>query len=273
MLTGTYTNTSSTGIDVTSFNTRTANSQLVDSVKTSNPSFLTVSQDGSYVYAVNENADAAGKGGGVTSFSFDKGNGQLAEINNQSSEGKHPCYIDLDKTGKWLAVGNYSSGNFSILPVNNDHSLDSAVNVIQHNGSGPDKRQVSPHVHSVMFSNDNRFLLVNDLGIDQVLVYRFNETTGQVTHHSSADVAAGSGPRHLVLHPGKRFAYLLNELTGTINTFYYNSKDIQLVPVQTISSVPPGFKGFAGSADIHISADGKFLYASNRGDANNIAIY
>jgi 6-phosphogluconolactonase len=273
MLVGTYTNTTSTGIYVTSFDARTGDSQLVDSVKTSNPSFLTVSPDGSYVYSVNENANAEGKGGGVSSFSFHKANGKLAEINNQSSGGKHPCYIALDKTGKWLAVGNYSSGNFSILPVNNDHSLDSAVNVIQHNGSGPDKRQASAHVHSAMFSKDNRFLLVNDLGMDKIIVYRFNEITGQVTQHSSASVAAGSGPRHLALHPGKRFAYLLNELTGTINTFHYNTKDIQLVNVQTISSVPDDFKGFAGSADIHISGDGKFLYASNRGDANDIAIY
>ncbi|RYY68938.1 MAG: lactonase family protein [Chitinophagaceae bacterium] len=273
MLIGTYTGTGSKGIYVRSFDSRSAESGPVDSVETSNPSFLTVSANQKSVYAVHENANESGKGGSVTAFSFNRKTGVLKATGSQSSEGKHPCYLALDKTNAWLAVGNYSSGNLAILPVRKDGGIDAAVTTMQHNGSGPDKRQASAHVHSTMFSQDNRFLFVNDLGIDKVITYRFNQRSGQLSFHASTSIAAGSGPRHMALHPTKSVAYLLNELTGSINVFSYNIKDVQLAEMQTIPSVKAGFTGFAGSADIHISADGKFLYASNRGEANDIGIF
>lgn len=273
MLAGSYTSSGSQGIYVYEFNTRNGHADLLHTARTSNPSFLALSPGNKYVYAVNENANAAGNGGMVTSFAFDKNTGALAAIDSQSSKGNHPCYIAADKTGSWLAVGNYSSGNFCFIPALPDGKLDTAVVSITHAGKGPDKRQASPHVHATVFSPDNRFVLVNDLGIDKIMVYRFNAHTSFVQLVAEAPVEAGSGPRHLVFHPKKEFVYLLNELKGTVNVFRYHTKNGSLVPVQTISSLEKDFNGFAGSADIHLSADGKFLYASNRGDANNIAIY
>lgn len=273
MIIGTYTGTGSKGIYVRAFDKSSGASTAVDSVESSNPSFIAIHPKGTMIYAVNENADAGGKGGGVTAFAFNKKTGALTSRGSQSSEGNHPCYIALDRTNRWLAVGNYSTGNFAVLPVKKDGSMDAAIETIQHKGSGPDKRQANAHVHSTQFSTNNRFLVVNDLGIDKVIIYRFNEKSGQLQQHAVVNIAAGSGPRHIAIHPLLGYAYLLNELTGSINAFSFDTKFMQLSPLQTISSVPEGFKGFAGSADIHISSDGKFLYASNRGDANHIAIY
>lgn len=275
LLTGTYTSTGSKGIYVHHFNTGTAGNYPVDSVKASNPSFLAISPGMNTVYAVNENTADNGKGGGVTAFSFDRTTGKLKTLTSQSSEGNHPCYIATDKTGKWIVTGNYSSGNLAILPANST-GLEKATAVIQHTGKGGDaKRQAGPHVHATVFSKDNRFLFVSDLGIDKVMIYHFDEQTGTIkpTQQGFVQTVPGSGPRHIVFSPNDKFAYLIEELTGTISVYRYNSKKGTLNAVQNISTVPPGFKGYPGSADIHLSADGKFLYASNRGDANNIAIY
>lgn len=278
LLTGTYTSTGSEGIYVHHFNTKNADSYPVDSVKVSNPSFLAVSSNQQTIYAVNENANDAGTGGGVTSLSFNNKTGSISVVDSQSSRGNHPCYISVDKTGKWVAVGNYGTGNFTVLPVAADQFLDFTA-IIQGSGNRadkvPDKRQAGPHVHSTVFSADNRFLVATDLGNDQVFIYRFNSETGNVYPASQAFVqtTAGSGPRHFVFHPNNKFAYLIQELSGTIDAYQYNATTGSLTIVQTISSVAPGFKGFPGSADIHLSADGKFLYATNRGDANDIAIY
>lgn len=269
LFTGTYTSGSSKGIYIHSFDTKTGTAVALDSVKASNPSFLAFSPGEKILYAVNENID-----GSVSYFSLDKQNRKLAYITGFSSEGKHPCYISVDKTGKWVVAGNYSSGNFTILAGYGNRMADTPVAIILHEGKSVDtKRQSSPHVHSAVFSPDNRFLLVNDLGTDKIVVYEFNERKGLVKLSGEYPVAAGSGPRHLAFHPAKQYVYLLNELTGTINVFRYHTKNGSLLLQQTISSTVPGFKGYAGSADIHLSPDGKFLYASNRGDANDIAIY
>ena len=273
MLTGTYTSSGSEGIYVYEFNTKSGKSKLVHTAKTSNPSFLAIAPDNKLLYAVNENVNAAGNGGMVTSFSFDRKTGALAVIDSQSSKDNHSCYIAADATGSWLAVGNYSSGNFCLIPALPDGKLDTAAVNIMHTGKGPDKRQASPHVHATVFSPDNRFLLVNDLGIDKIMLYGFNAHTGSVQFVAEAPVEAGSGPRHLAFHPKKDIVYLLNEIKSTLTVFRYHTKNGSLYTLQTISSLEKDFKGFGGSADIHLSADGKFLYASNRGDANNIAIY
>lgn len=268
LYTGTYTSTGSTGIYVHSFDSKTGDAVALDSTKISNPSFLAFSPNNKILYAVNENVE-----GGVSFFSVNKKNGRLAFLRSISSEGKHPCYIAVDKTGQWLAVGNYSSGNFSV-PTAHGNDLPLPVIKIQHEGKSADiKRQASPHVHSTVFSRNNRFLLVNDLGIDKIVVYRFHERSGLIQRSHEFSVAPGSGPRHLAFHPKKDYLYLLNELTGTVNVFRYHTKNGTMVLLQSISSVDSTFKGYAGSADIHLSTDGKFLYASNRGDANNIAIY
>lgn len=273
MIVGTYTGGKSEGIYVYKFNSADGTSAEVSHIKTSNPSYLTVSPDKKFVYAIHEN-QRNGNGGEISAFKFDKATGSLTSINEQPTGGDHPCYVEVDKTGKWVFAGNYSSGSLSVIPVNADGSLGKPTTHIQHSGSSVNKdRQDKPHVHCTFVSPDNKWLFVPDLGIDKVMIYAFNAKTGALTPAEPAFVApqAGAGPRHITFHPNSKFAYLITELTGQVIAFSYNNG--KLTELQTISTVPDGQKGFAGSADIHVSPDGKFLYASNRGDFNNIAIY
>ncbi|MBK8521091.1 MAG: lactonase family protein [Ferruginibacter sp.] len=274
LLTGTYTSGKSEGIYVYQFNSDVGTAKAVSSVKISNPSFVAISPNDRFVYSVEENAGNKGNGGSITAFSFDKTTGILTFINRQSSAGDHPCYVSVDKTGKWVAAGNYTSGSLSILPVMGDGSIGEARTIIKHAGSGFNTaRQASPHVHGTFFSPDNRFLLVPDLGIDKVMIYAFDETTGILTaaKQSFAESGPGTGPRHISFHPSNKYAYLLQELSGTVTVFTY--KKGKLRKRQAISSMPAGDTSFAGSADIHVSPDGKFLYASNRAASNTIAIF
>lgn len=274
LLVGTYTSTGkSEGIYVYRFNNETGEVVPVSSIATGNPSFLTVSPDEKFVYAVHE-VDRRGQGGEISAFSFNKATGALTLINKQPSGGDHPCYVEVDKTGKWVFAGNYTGGNLSVLPVRADGGLDTASQVIQHTGAGAVKdRQDRPHVHCTKLSPDNRWLFVPDLGIDKVMIYAFDEKTGKLTPGQPPFSASepGDGPRHFTFHPNGRYAYLVEELSGYVIAYAY--KNGQLTQLQRISTKPAGQAGFAGSADIHVSPDGKFLYASNRGDFNTLASY
>ena len=273
MLVGTYTSGKSSGIYVYHFDSKTGAAQLVDSARTSNPSYIAVSPDQKFVYAVNEDAEP-GIGGKVTAFGFNKKTGRLTQLNQQRSMGNHPCYITVDKTGRWVIVGNYSSGTMAVLPVRKDGSLGEAVTVKQHEGHGENKeRQEGPHVHATVLSPDNKTLLVPDLGIDKVMLYAFNANNGSVKAKATpfAKLADGAGPRHLDFHPNGKWAYLIQEMAGVITAFTYKKGMLQAF--QSISTLPAGFSGSFSSADIHVSPDGKFLYASNRDAVNDIAIY
>ncbi len=274
LLTGTYTSAKSEGIYVYRFNSSDGTAQAVSQVKISNPSFVAISPDERFVYSVEEDADKKGMGGKISAFSFDKKTGTLSFINRQPSAGDHPCYVSVDKTGKWVAVGNYTSGSLSILPVEANGGLGAATTVIQHQGSGPDKaRQKAPHVHCTFFSADNRFVFVPDLGIDKVMIYAFDDHTGKLTAAKQpfAALEPGAGPRHICFDPNNTHAYLMEELAGTVVAYKY--KNGKLKRIQRIRTMPAGDTSIAGSADIHVSPDGKFLYASNRAEANTIAIF
>jgi len=273
LITGTYTGGKSEGIYVYKFNSEDGSYKEVSHVKTSNPSFVAISPDEKYVYAVHEDAKK-GKGGEISAFAFDKQTGILALINQQPTEGDHPCYVEVDNSGKWIFAGNYSSGSLSVLPVNADGSLGTATTHITHTGTGPNKsRQEKPHVHCTKISPDNKWLYVPDLGIDKVMIYAFDELTGKLNPGTQpfAKSQPGAGPRHITFHPNGKYVYLIEELTGHVVTYQYQNGQLKLL--QRTSSLPRGQKGYAGSADIHVSPDGKFLYASNRGDFNNIAIF
>jgi len=273
LLIGTYTSGKSEGVYVYRFNSNTGNFDSVSMIKTSNPSYIAVSPDEKFVYAVNENADK-GNGGKVSSFAFDKKQGKLSLINVQLSGGDDPCYVSVDKTNKWIAIANYTSGTLSILPINKNGGLDPATTVIQQTGySVNTERQTSPHMHCAIFSKDNKYLFAADLGTDEVMAYSFNEKTGAIAETASPFVRtkAGAGPRHLTFHPNNKYAYLIEELTGTISAYGY--KDGGFILFQNASALPRDYMGSIGSADIHVSADGKFLYASNRGESNTIAIF
>lgn len=273
LLVGTYDSPKSDGIYVYRFNSTDGTAKEVSHIKTSNPSYLSISPDQRIVYAVHENANN-GKGGSVASFSFNKTTGTLNPISLAPTLGDHPCYVETDKTGKWVFAGNYTSGSISIMQTDGNGNFIPSVSVLSHQGSGPDSiRQKSPHVHCTYISPDNKYLFVPDLGIDKVMIYNFDAATGRLTRgiKTYASSVPGSGPRHFVLHPNQHFGYLIEELSGTVVAYTY--KKGKLKKIQRISTMADGDQRFPGSADIHVSADGKFLYASNRGTVNNIAIY
>lgn len=273
LLIGTYTNTGSKGIYVYRFNTTTGEAKWVSNTDSaSNPSYLAITPNGKYVYAVYE--DGGQKGGQVSAYAFDKRSGGLKLINKQVS-GDHPCYVSVTKDGKWVTAGNYSGGSLAVFRVNSDGSLKPAAQTIQHEGNGASKsRQEKPHVHATVFSPKEDYLFVPDLGIDKVMIYKFNPSSAQPLTPAQTpftEVKAGNGPRHFTFHPNGKFAYLIEELSGSVSAFQYGNG--KLTAIQNIITHPEDYKGDIGSADIHLSPDGKFLYASNRGGENTITIF
>jgi 6-phosphogluconolactonase len=274
LLIGTYTSTKSEGIYVYKFDTATAENSFVSVAKTSNPSFLTVSANKKFVYAVGENVDSTIRpiGGTIAAFSFNKMNGTLTQINKQPSGGKNPCYITIDKTGKWIFVGNYSSGTIGLFATKKDGSIDSVIQVITHKGSSINtQRQSDPHVHATVLSADNKYLFAPDLGMDKVMIYAVDKKKGSLHFSSFAASEPGSGPRHFTFHPNNKYAYLMEELTGTVVFYKVNKGNLKMQ--QRINAMPRDYTGTMGSADIHVSPDGKFLYCSNRGESNTISIF
>lgn len=272
LLAGTYTKTDSKGIYVYKFDAESGKSTLVSNTDSAvNPSYITLS--GNYLYAVNETGGE--NPGKVSAYSFDKKNGQLTFLNSQLSGGDDPCFVSVTKDGKWIAVGNYSGGNFSIFPVNADGSLMPSAQVIQHEGSGPDKdRQEKPHVHATVFSPDNNYLLVTDLGLDKIMVYKFNEANQKPlsdTPYSVVSVTPGGGPRHITFSPDGKHVYLVKELDGMANVFDYN--DGELNQIQEIAMHPGSDPTKVDGAEIVISPNNKFLYISNRGNQNSLSIF
>lgn len=274
LLVGTYDSPKSEGIYVYTFNSSDGTAKEISHVKIPNASFLTVSPDQKYVYAVSETGDSTGKGGKACSFAFNKKTGTLKQLSQQSSGGSRPCYITIDKTGKWVLAANYASGNFSILPAKNG-ILGKPKKTVQFSGSGPDTaRQKSPHAHGIFMKKDNTGFFVTDLGTDKVMKYRFDAKTGNISPEKIpfVQISPGSGPRHMDLHPKLPVMYVLNELSGSIDVLKpWGAGDVAVV--QSIPSFPLYYRGPAASADIHVSPDGRFLYCSNRGALHNIGIF
>lgn len=273
MLVGTYTTGESKGMYSYRFNQETGESKALSFIETGNPSYLTPSSDGKFVYAVSEFSEDKAM---VNAFAFDQAKGTFRFLNSQKVRGADPCYVIAD--GKHLVTANYSGGSISIFSIAKDGTLLPADSVIPFIGNGLDKeRQEKPHLHCVQITPDGKYLLANDLGTDQI--YRFtiepptddkNEKQAFLKSGSATSfkLKPGSGPRHLTFSPNSKFAYLINELSGTVVAFSYDSGELK--EIQTIAADTVGGKG---SADIHISPDGNFLYASNRLKADGIAIF
>ncbi len=259
LLVGTYTKKGSEGIYVYDFDVNSGEMSLVNKATgIEDPSFLVVSPDKKFVYSVCETT-----GGQAVGYAFDKENGALKELNRVSSGGVHPCHITIDKTGKWIMVGNYTGGSLSVIPVLGNGTLAPPSQTIQHFGKGPNaERQEKPHVHSVNISENNKDVYVPDLGTDKVMAYRFDETTGKLIEGNSMSVTAGSGPRHFTFSPNGKFAYVIQELTGKVTAFEYTNGNLKMI--EEVSTLPDNYVGKNSCADIHISPDGKFLYGSNR---------
>jgi 6-phosphogluconolactonase len=270
LIVGTYTNScESKGIYVYEFDSKTGDFSLKNNTENIfNPSYLTISSDNKFVYSVSEN-DKKTK---INAFGFNSKSGNLDFLNSQDPKGLNSCYIINDE--KNVITANYSSGNISVLGKNIDGSIGELKQVVQHTGKGINtRRQEAPHAHMVYFSPDKKYVLANDLGTDKVYVYQYNPNGGNeiLKLKSRMDVKSGSGPRHLIFSKNGKYVYLLQELDGTITSFSYADGILHKVSETTV--VAPDFKGDIGAADIHISPDGKFLYATNRGTANDISAF
>lgn len=270
MYVGTYTDkTSSKGIYSFNYDSKTGHfGQQRLAAESKNPSFLTASSGGGSLYAVNELSDYEGKkSGAVSAFRIDPATGKLAFLNEVASRGADPCYIAFDKSGRYLLAANYTGGNVAVFPVDEDGKVKEATGFVQHSGSGVNKeRQEGPHAHWIETSADNRFALVADLGLDELIVYRFDPASGNLAASDPpyGKVRGGSGPRHAVFGRNGKFVYLLNEMKGTVTVFRYDAG--KLSELQTIDSLPKDFSGSNDAAELVMHPSGKFLYASNRGE-------
>ncbi|SAK70938.1 3-carboxymuconate cyclase-like protein [Caballeronia glebae] len=285
LLIGTYTGGGkSEGIYVYRFDTGSGELARVASAQTVNPSYLVVSRDRNYVYAVNElpgDNGPATQRGGVSAFRFDRASGQLSFLNRVSSDGNDPCYLSISPDGKYLLTANYSvasnpGGSFAVFPLSADGHVGSSVLTVHHEGGGPVKgRQDNSHVHSTVFSPDGKYLFAQDLGVDKVFAYRYTPDPSASsrglfgpTEARYTPIKPGSGPRHLIFDASGKHAYLTTELSASVLVFDY--RDGNLTQVQSASIIAPGFRGKIGGGAIHLSPDGRFLYVTNRGDANEL---
>jgi 6-phosphogluconolactonase len=275
---GTYTQgTKSKGIYAYRFDPKTA--QVTDlgvAAETANPSFVAIDATGKYLYAVNELQKYEGpNSGGVSAFAVDHATGKLTFLNEVPSRGADPCYIIVDKSGKHVLVANYTGGSIAVFPILADGKLGEATAFVQHTGHGSDpKRQEGPHAHSIDLSPDERFAFVCDLGLNELLVYKYDAAKGTLTPNDPPFVKLdpGAGPRHFVLAPSGKFAYVVAEMASTVTAFSVDLKAGTLKQLQTISALPNDFKGENDDAEIHIHPNGKFLYSSNRGH-DSIAVF
>ncbi|MCI0681156.1 MAG: lactonase family protein, partial [Gemmataceae bacterium] len=246
--------------------------------ETTSPSFLAIHPTGKFLYAVGETASfQKQKSGAVSAFALDRKSGELKLLNQQPSMGAAPCHIVVDKAGKNALVANYTGGSAAVLPIQADGSLGEPSSFVQHKGKSVNKsRQEAPHAHSINLDKNNRFAFVADLGLDKVLVYRFDAAKGSITPNDpdAALVAPGAGPRHFAFHPSGKYAYVINEMDLTVTAFDYDAAKGILNNRQTITTLPDGVKDRKGmsTAEVVVHPSGKFLYGSNRGH-NTIAIF
>ncbi len=231
------------------------------------PSFLALHPNRRFLYAVNETGSGQRGTGQVTAFAVGA-DGKLTLLNQQPSRGTAPCHLVVDRAGKNLLLANYGSGSVAAFPIAPDGRLSESTAFVQHSGSSANpQRQKEPHAHSINLDAANRFAVVADLGLDKVLVYRFDGAKGALSPNKppSTSVKAGSGPRHFAFHPNGRNAYVINEIASTVTAFQYDAGQGVLKEVQTLSTLPKDFTGTSHTAEVQVHSSGKFLYGSNRG--------
>lgn len=264
---GTYTKGESEGIYTFSLDTEEARIQGVKlAASLDNPTYVTVSQDKQYLYSVVKE----GEQGGAASFSI-KNNGELEELNRELSPGASPCHISVDSKNKTVVTANYHRGTVEAYLTTSNGSLEPVSSIIQHEGSGPDKeRQEKPHVHYAGFTPDEKYVAVVDLGIDQLITYEV--VNGQLKLANKLSLKPGCGPRHLTFHPNGDYAYLMTEMSSEVVALQYNNMDGSFQIIQYISTLPSDFTENSQGSAIHISSDGHFVYAANRGH-DSIAVY
>ena len=245
-----------------------------------NPSWLAFDPSRTHLYSANEISnyqDAAS--GSVSAYSIDRATGRLTLLNTVSSEGAGPAHLSVHPSGKYVFAANYHGGTVAVLPVHANGELGAATDVKHDAGTiGPTQAASAPtgsfaisghdkpHAHMVHADAAGKFVFASDLGLDQILIWKFDVDTGKLSPapHASVALPPGDGPRHFVFHPdGHRF-YSLQEEASTLVTFDYDAATGKLTPKQTISTLPKNFKGTNFTSEILISSDARFLYAANR---------
>lgn len=275
---GTYTGPLSEGIYALQVDARTGEIVALGCVaRITHPSFLALHPSGRFLYAVSEVSapPADPTAGAVVAFAVDRSSGRLSQLNAQSSGGSGPCHLTVDRTGRYILVANYGGGSVAVLPIRADGSLGEATCVIRHAGSSVHpQRQRQPHVHSVNLSPDNRYALVADLGIDRIVVYRFDAAQGTLETPAAHTFEAppGSGPRHLAFHPDGRHVLALNELSSQLMLLEFDPQSGHLTLRQSVSTLPEGLSGSNTTAEVAVHPNGGFVYASNRGH-DSLAVF
>jgi 6-phosphogluconolactonase len=264
---GTYTNkTESKGIYAFEFDPNSGKLKILGlAAQTPDPSWVAIHPTGKFAYAANE----AGKQSTITAFSIDAKSSKLTQLNQIPALGEDPCHLSFDKTGKYLFVANYSSGNIAVFPILPDGKLGEHTALATNAGNlGPNKeRQEAPHAHWVHVSPDNRFVFAADLGLDAILSYRFDATKGTLTPNdpSFAKLNPGAGPRHVAFSPNGKFVYVVSELNSTVTAFSYDPAKGTLFEFQILTTLAQDFAGRNDTAEITVHSNGKWLFASNRG--------
>ncbi len=274
---GTYTTGKSEGIYLYRLDLSSGElKHLVTTKGVVNPSFLALSPSRRYLYAVNEVEEFAGKkSGAVSAFAIDPRTGELRLLNQKPSLGADPCYVDVDARGRFVLIANYTGGNVTVFPVERDGSLGEPADMKQYQGSSVNReRQEGPHAHCIVLDPTNRFAYSCDLGTDKIMIFRFDARNGELLPNEQpwVQIKPGAGPRHLAFYPGGKYLFVLNELHSTVTAFSRDPDRGTLQELQTLTTLPKDFTAQNSSADIHVSADGRFVYCSNRGH-DSIAIF
>ena len=269
LLVGTQTTGASKGIYAYTFNEATGElKQTGLAAATPSPTFLALAPGGNRLYAVSEVDEFGGKkGGGVTGFTLDRVNARLTEINGVSSGGTGPCHVAVDHTGRCVFAANYSGGSAASFHVGEDGRLSKAVSFFQYTGHGPNKdRQEKAHAHRVTVSPNNRFLMVNDLGLDMIHIYKLDAKTATLTPNKSAawKSAPGEGPRALQFHPNGKWVYCVTELKSTVDVLHWDGERGAFEQVQSVKLLPEDYKGDTRACDIIFDRKGQFAYVANR---------
>ncbi|WP_308637026.1 lactonase family protein [Paenibacillus silvisoli] len=235
-----------------------------------NPSFLKSNEAGTRLYVVSE---TGAEPGSVYSFVIHADNGELTAINELTTQGGSPCHVEFDATGKLLIVTNYTGGTLCLYGIESEDGSLVAADFAAHEGSGPrSDRQEGPHPHSALIDPANRYALIADLGTDELVHYAIDHDAQKLVRHHATSTPPGAGPRHMAFHPNGQVLYVINELDSTVAVYSYEAEQSQLALKQVISTLPQGYEGVTTCADIHVTGDGRFLYASNRGH-DSIAAY
>ncbi|TYR33925.1 lactonase family protein [Sphingobacterium phlebotomi] len=269
MFIGTYTHAGSQGIYLYMFNENSGEATMYSSTASEHPSFLARSVKGDMLYAVNETGDSTAA---LSSFTFD--GDALSFVDAIPTEGSYPCHVAVSKHHPIAVVSNYGGGSLSVYRLEKNGGLAEKIQYIQQEGTGPNKeRQEASHVHSAFFSPDEKHVYIQNLGTDKVTIYRIdkNNDNYSLAEESHISTPAGGGPRHLVFDEKGKNIYVLLEMTAKIAHYEKDGENWTLV--DTVSINEDGFEGENGAAEIKCSADGKFIYASNRGEANTIALF